>query len=303
MKINFSDTVIEFTKKPDYLIGLIACGNSNGTCLSHVPNGHVLVTISKIKISTERKCCPGYHETEDKKCHPFCKVHCINSICSGPDTCQCNPGYKPTNDSHRHIRTLPILLTLNDLMRDLYRCAPILCSEGFKFSQDSKECDPICFAPCTDGVCLKPGECECNSGFHKNDSGTCTRNECDPVAAVSNECHNGTCSNGTCLCNNGFIKNPSTLNCYPGTESQNVSNCSDGFEWNNSEWKCVKVTGYCHVCQCVNTVFSSKSLTVNKACYTYVLIVALLVVMVCAVSVFLYRRYIKRINHPYNLSI
>lgn len=176
------------------------------------------------------------------------------------------------------------------------------CSEGFKFNGDSKQCDPVCSAPCTDGVCHQPDECKCNSGFHKNNVGTCIRNECDPVEPVSDECHHGTCSsNGTCLCDDGFIRDQSTSKCYSRAKS-NESSCNYGFEWNNSESKCIKISGYCNVCQCVNSVFSSRSLTVDKTCYTYVLIAALLVVMVCAFSVFLYRRYIKRINHPHNRS-
>lgn len=53
-------------------------------------------------------------------------------------------------------------------------------------------------------------------GYQKTDDGIGIKNECDASTIGSNECPNGTCiSNGMCLCDEGFVKNNSSLEWEP----------------------------------------------------------------------------------------
>lgn len=207
-----------------------------------------------------------------------------------------------------------------------FRCE-LICSEGFTFNKDTNECDSICDIPCTNGICTRPNVCKCNAGYHVSMSeyedieGDCIKTECNPVTPESDECLNGKCTpHGTCRCNDGFIKDHSTLNgsknestvickpvcssgCFNGScVKPDVCHCDNGFEYNLASKGCIEISSYCEVCRCVHSVFA-QPLNVPKLCYMLVIVAALVVVIVCAFSVFLYRRYIKRINHAYNVDV
>ncbi|KAJ0179025.1 hypothetical protein K1T71_005800 [Dendrolimus kikuchii] len=123
----------------------------------------------------ENACTLGYHENDT--CHHLCSEPCLNGYCVTHDTCLCNPGF---------IKLDKFLCVSNctdcECNKGWYYkdgdCKPVCevscgngtciapnicnCSQGYEFSKDTKQCQPIC--DCV-GVCIAPNVCSCETPF------------------------------------------------------------------------------------------------------------------------------------------
>ena len=81
------------------------------------------------------------------------------------------------------------------------------CDEGFVLMEKENRsvCEPYCKS-CFNGVCVAPGDCRCNAGFVKTDTGNSNDgNDC--VSACKNNCNDhGVCdvNNRNCHCYYGW---------------------------------------------------------------------------------------------------
>lgn len=178
-----------------------------------------------------RTCCPGHTksydiESDTHTCVPLCDRNCTNGICSNPNVCNCNDGYKMSNVSGICV---PLC---NDECINANCTQPNVCSchAEHRFVTDSLSvCEPILNKlNCTNGRWVPPNNCECDEGYNIN-NGTnwmetpclsdCangykfdeTRRQCQPYCDKA--CgKNGKCiSPGQCKCLDGFREVPAAV--------------------------------------------------------------------------------------------
>lgn len=219
-----------------------------------------------------------YNETTEQ-CDSTCQVPCTNGACTNnPYECECNRHFHKNNNGNC-IKNECHPRSRDECVHGSCSSNGICeCDEGFIKNYDTLACDPICDEECIFGTCTAPNTCTCQQNYQLQNA---SNRICRPICSVG-------CANGSCVIHDICI-------------------CDIGFEYNPEANGCIKIscTTYCLVCQCVDSIFghSFTPMSVTKPCYTIMLATTIVIIILCLFLVFSYRRYINRINRPFNPSI
>lgn len=196
-------------------------------------------------------------------------------------------------------------------------------------NKENGNCYPDCEVECTDYSCTRSNECMCKPGSEKTANSnrfvkllffnkSLFEGKIIRCKSICDDDYEWDTSESICRlkCSDGYYptRNGSEQICKPlcsggclngSCAEPEACQCSDGFEYNREFKGCIIRSDYCSVCSCVDTLFvyPFRPLNVPKLCFVMVLVAAIVVAIFCAISLFMYRRFIKRINHPFNLSI
>lgn len=105
---------------------------------------YILTFQSRPDLSNIRTCCKGYIRNihNFRLCDPVCTKECINSLCTGPETCTCFPD---------HVKNLAgICVPTCPIGCQNGRCdgGECMCNDGYILDRDSKFCYPTCKDNC-----------------------------------------------------------------------------------------------------------------------------------------------------------
>lgn len=132
---------VQYKIKVQSMCGLLPCVK---TRFETRTDQSIKTILQQVEKST---CCPGYAETQDRKCAPICLKSCSNGgECIAPGTCKCSP--KPTDMSPGFVGPT---------------CARFVC-----FSDDrwGAKCDKKCDCPSSNSYCsADTGKCLCYPGW------------------------------------------------------------------------------------------------------------------------------------------
>ncbi|XP_070520453.1 tenascin-like isoform X1 [Cardiocondyla obscurior] len=158
-------------------------------------------------------CYAGYAEHQDKiyfdkadfhqknfGCVPVCLRSCVNGRCVAPEICGCNNGYQLSDDDHYTCK--PICSSKCGKTATSYCLEPdhCVCLKGWRMSQSTDECEPICSRDCVNGICVSPDICYCKEGYELDPHDQFT---CKPVC--EDKCVYGKCTApNVCTCDDGY---------------------------------------------------------------------------------------------------
>ncbi|XP_029160414.1 fibrillin-2-like [Nylanderia fulva] len=245
-----------------------------GTCTA--PNVCTCFEGYRLANKTQVKKIDMQNFADNSVCEPICDTECINGFCSAPNRCSCNIGYQPS-DKFANICEPICGYCINGVCSAPEICT---CNKGYRPSNVCKDmrflktiepcstpnrstthCEPICNPSCENSICVKPGVCDCYSGYSKS---THSINVCDPI------CHQGCNENEICRaphlcdCKDNYRtvydkKDVSLRKCEPictvdcgnGTcTAPNVCSCFDGYR-NVETGRCEPFCSTCNNGTCV----------------------------------------------------
>ena len=160
------------------------------------------------KTVARQLCCPGYRQTEERRCEPECPQGCGHGECVEPGVCQCEVGYSGGG------------------------CERLGC-EGGGWGLD---CQEVC--TCQHGAWCHPvtGDCSCTPGYQ----GDSCQLSCPPGTwgeACSNSCH----------CDPGFSCHHVTGDCSPCPQGTFGELCSRSCECEEEGTQlCSHLDGHCY---------------------------------------------------------
>ncbi|XP_058791253.1 fibrillin-1-like [Phymastichus coffea] len=151
-------------------------------------------------------CCDGYQNYDDKRCIPVCTKSCgSEGICSSPDSCFCNVGYRFDPNSRR-CEPFCSSECINGFCKSPEICS---CYEGYRMTENNNTCEPICDSCTNFEYCAEPEICRCILGYGRESLdrqlGSDLYEPCNPIC--DRICINGKCiMPNICKCHETYTK-------------------------------------------------------------------------------------------------
>ncbi|KAI4486153.1 hypothetical protein M0802_012521 [Mischocyttarus mexicanus] len=181
----------------------------------------------------QEKCCKGFKQVSNF-CLPDCFPQCENGSCVAPNVCECSQGYAITTED-KHI-CKPICSNGCSIGKCV-QPEVCVCPEHYFLDSDGYHCIPTCFYKCNpnNSYCSGPNTCSCDIGFKKSNESDI----CEPIC--ERECINSKCVEPEhCHCNDNYEPDVDDVyKCIPKCEQKcifgkctapNVCTCNEGYE-------------------------------------------------------------------------